>query len=252
MFLVRFRVVTSNLMAPAGPFLSWKGRAEGLARFLERESPHLIGVQEATEQSLESFKAFFPHHTVLGRGRWANGEGIQCAVLISKDKFSVNDYGHFWMSRQPNRPGSKLPGMGSARVATWVTLTSDGERLTWLNLHFSHLCRRHQARIVLNQLSSLPRPWLVTGDFNGTSWPRWSSHRILGTKLQDLGADAGATWNARIGLPLARLDWVLGSAELRALNSKVLRVGESDHWPLMVDVEMGSASSSWFTQCVSV
>ena len=146
------------------------------------------------------------------------------------------------MSREPDHPGTKLPGMGSARVATWVTLDSGRGSLSWLNLHFSHLCRRQQARLVLKRLTSLPRPWLVTGDFNSTPWPWWSAHRILCSELRDLACDAGATWNARLGLPLARLDWILGSPELQTVGSEVLRVGKSDHWPVLVDVELNGVT----------
>ncbi len=128
--------------------------------------------------------------------------------------------------------------MGSPRVATWAVLESSNQTFTWLNLHFSHLARRVQAELVLNKLSTLPRPWLVTGDFNGMPWPPWSSHRRLASKLQDLAAEAGPTWNAGLGLALARLDWVLGTEEFTPRGCRVLRAGESDHWPVLVDLEL--------------
>ena len=234
---MRIRVATTNLMAPAGPFFPWGERAEGLADLLSARSPDLIGTQEATPESLKVLQARFPNHGCLGNGRWADGSGIQCAIFFDRDRFQVQDSGHFWMSRNPDRPGSKLPGMGSARVATWATLETSEGAITWLNLHFSHLCRREQARIVLNQLSGLPRPWLVTGDFNSTPWPWWSAHRILGSEFRDLAGEAGGTWNAGIGLPIARLDWILGTPEIQCLGCEVLRAGESDHWPVLADIE---------------
>lgn len=234
---MRFRVASINLMAPAGPFLAWGERAKELAGLLSQRSPDLIGTQEATENSLDALKVQFPTYSVLGRGRWADGSGIQSALLINRDRFQVEEFKHFWFSHNPEKPGSKLPGMGSARVATSVVLSSEAGPLTWMNVHFSHLVRRAQAEIVLERLSRLPRPWLVTGDFNSTPFPPWSCHRVLSRELRDLSKSAGPTWNARVGLPLARLDWILGSEELSGLGCEVLREGKSDHWPVLADVD---------------
>ena len=120
---MHFRVASINLMAPAGPLLGWGTRAQELAELLAQRSPHLIGTQEATEESLDAFRKRFPKHTVLGRGRWADGSGIQSALLIDEDRFQVEECEHFWFSHDPEKPGSKLPGMGSARVATSVVLS---------------------------------------------------------------------------------------------------------------------------------
>ncbi len=103
--------------------------------------------------------------------------------------------------------------MGSCRVATWAVF----EELSWLNVHFSHFRRRRQARLLLERLPRLPRPWPVTGDFNGTSWPRWSSARILETELVDSG-----------GGPL-RIDRILASRELACERSFVVPTRVSDH-----------------------
>lgn len=127
--------------------------------------------------------------------------------------------------------------MGSARVATAVVLSTEAGPLTWMNVHFSHLSRRAQADIVLERLKRLPRPWLVTGDFNSTASPPWSCHRVLSKSLFDLASEAGPTWNARLGLPLARLDWIMGSEELRARGCQVIRAGGSDHWPVLADIK---------------
>ncbi|MCA9777218.1 MAG: endonuclease/exonuclease/phosphatase family protein [Candidatus Eremiobacteraeota bacterium] len=237
-----FRVATTNLMAPAGPFLPWKDRVEGLARALVEQAPDLLCTQEAMPEALNILGRHFHGYGVLGRGRWADGEGIQNAVLYRRDHFELQDSGYFWHSKTPDKPGSKLPLMGSARVATWAVFRSGGGPLTILNLHFSHLCRRQQARLVLARLSKLPRPWLVTGDFNSTPWPWWSAHRILGTQLHDLASEAGATWNAGIGWPIARLDCILGSSEIQTKGSRVLRTRGSDHWPVVAELEISSFS----------
>ncbi len=234
---MRFRVASSNLMAPAGPFLAWGRRAWELGELLSKSTPDLLGTQEATPEAIEALRAHLPNHQVIGRGRWADGSGIQCAAFFRRDRFEVIESHHFWLSHQPEKPGSKLPGMGSARVATCVVFSTETGPLTWMNVHLSHLCRRAQCKILLQRLAPLPRPWLLTGDFNATPSPPWSCHHVLGRELSDLAGRAGPTWNARLGLPLGRLDWILGTSELRPLQSEVLRVGRSDHWPVLVDLE---------------
>lgn len=223
-------------MAPAGPFLAWGRRAWELGALLSQRAPDLIGTQEATPESISALRAHLPNHDVLGRGRWADGSGIQCAVFFRRDRFEVVDVQHFWLSREPEKPGSKLPGMGSARVATCVVFSTEAGPLTWMNVHLSHLSRRAQSKILLERLAPMPRPWLLTGDFNATPLPPWSCHRVLGRELSDLAGRAGPTWHARLELPLARLDWILGTSELRSLKSEVLRGGQSDHWPVLADL----------------
>lgn len=237
---MNLRVATVNLMAPAGPFFALGKRVDEISDALARQCPDVVCTQEAIPESIRSLRRGFPEYEVLGRGRWANGDGIQNAILYRRDRFKLQDSGHFWHSKTPEKPGSKLPLMGSARVATWAILSTKTATLTILNLHFSHLCRRQQARLVLQRLSTLPRPWLVTGDFNSTPWPWWSAHRILATQLHDLAGSSGPTWNGGLGLPIARLDWILGSSELRSTGAKVLRTRGSDHWPVVVDLELCS------------
>lgn len=166
-----FRIATINLMAPAGPFLPWGSRAKGLAAILADHHPDLIGTQEATPEAIVDFQARLPDFEVLGRGRRSDGSGIQCALFFRRSLFRMKDRGFFWLSPTPHKPGTKLPGMGSARVATWAVLESSGRTLSWLNVHFSHLARRPQAKLILKKLSNMPRPWIVTGDFNGTPSP---------------------------------------------------------------------------------
>ena len=237
---MNLRVATVNLMAPAGPFFAVGERVDALADALVRQSPDVLCTQEAIFESIGSLLRAFPEYEVLGRGRWANGDGIQNAILYRPDRFCLQSFGHFWHSKTPEKPGSKLPLMGSARVATWATFKTSTDSLTVLNLHFSHLCRRQQARLILERLSTLPRPWIVTGDFNSTPWPLWSAHRILATQLHDLAGSSGATWNAGLGLPIARLDWILGSSEVRSKSARVLRTEGSDHWPVVADLEVRS------------
>lgn len=65
----------------------------------------------------------------------------------------------------------------------------------------------------------------------------------LSNTLHDLAASAGSTWNARLGLPLARLDWILGSEEFVCHSSEVIRAGQSDHWPVLADLEFRQKNS---------
>ena len=160
-----FRVATANLMAPTGPFLPWKDRVDVLARALVEQVPDLLCTQEAMPEALNTLGRHFPGYEVLGRGRRAGGEGIQNAVLYRRDRFELQDAGYFWHSKTPDKPGSKLPLMGSARVATWAVFQADGGRLTLLNLHFSHLCRRQQARLVSQSILVRQSPQRLHGVF---------------------------------------------------------------------------------------
>ncbi|MEW6279936.1 MAG: endonuclease/exonuclease/phosphatase family protein, partial [Candidatus Eremiobacterota bacterium] len=232
---VLIRVASFNLMAPAGPLFPWADRPGRAADALGRIRADLVGTQEATPEALEVLERRLPDYAWLGRGRRPDGRGIQCALLYRRDRFRVLSSGHFWMSPTPEVPGSRFLGMGSCRVATWAVLEVDSRPLTWLNVHFSHLRRRRQARLVLERLAGLPRPWLLTGDFNGTPWPAWSSHRVLVGNGPFRDRPGGPTYPAP--LPVVRLDWILATSELRCLGSRVEPSRASDHLPVVADFE---------------
>jgi len=103
------RVVSFNLMAPAGPFFPWGNRPRRAAKLLGELDADLIGTQEGTPESLAELVEGLPQFTLLGRGRGPGGEGTQCALLFRRERFQALGSGHFWMSAQPDSPGI-LPG----------------------------------------------------------------------------------------------------------------------------------------------
>ena len=84
----------------------------------------------------------------------------------------------FWLSHTPFTPGSRFPGAGTTRIATYAhfRLLLTGEPLVLLNAHLDHVSdaqRRlgaamllHRARYEAAHAAEPDVPIFVTGDFN--------------------------------------------------------------------------------------
>ena len=64
---------------------------------------------------------------MLGVGRDDGKEaGEMTALYYRADRFERLDDGHFWLSEQPDQPGSKSWDTALTRMATWVKLAIAG------------------------------------------------------------------------------------------------------------------------------
>ena len=89
-----------------------------------------------------------------------------------------------------------------------------------------------------------PRPTILLGDMN--AGPDSPEMRLLATVLVDawaaVGIGPGRTFPA--GRPIARIDHVLVSADLRPLTADVPDTRASDHRPVVVEVEVDAEAAA--------
>jgi endonuclease/exonuclease/phosphatase (EEP) superfamily protein YafD len=88
-------------------------------------------------------------------------------------------------------------------------------------------------------------PDLVVGDFNeGAGGPavRWLVRNGFVDVLEDHPAGA-ATWRAAGGLLSTTLDHILYRGCFRARDARVVRSGNSDHWPVVARFEPAPAAA---------
>ena len=97
----------------------WSRRRALMFRFLNREAPDVIGVQEALRPQLDEILAHVPGLGEVGEGRDGGTDGEYSALLFRKDRFDVADQGTFWLSRTPEKV-SRDWGSACVRVCTWA------------------------------------------------------------------------------------------------------------------------------------
>ncbi len=136
-----------------------------------------------------------------------------------------------------------LPGFLEA------TVQMDGARMRVFNTHLDYRAdsrvRVRQVAAMLQLLNQAAGPVVLMGDLNAP--PTAAELQPLFSRLRDVwrepgGVGAGLTYPA--ANPVRRIDYILTSPYLRALEVRVLPVQVSDHRPVVASVEMTSGGVS--------
>lgn len=238
---------------------SWPHRQELVARVIHDFAPDLLGTQE-----LLPFQSAYLveqlgvpggiRYRYIGWSRDASAGGEQCGLLISEERFEVEESGQFWLSDQPDEKFSKSWDSSLPRVCTWARLRdrrAAGRRLLFANTHFDHRgseARLQSARLLRSRLPQLADglPIVLTGDFNcGEDSPPWKAAAGDGVLTDSFRAafpqrqESEGTFHGFRGTPgPERIDWILYSAErFQTVSAVIDRTAQdgrfpSDHFPV--------------------
>lgn len=152
---------------------NWRFRRERIAELIRSEAVDLLGTQEVLANQFDDLQALLPGYRAVGVGREDGARaGEFNAVFFRSDRFELLDSGVFWLSENPETPGSKGWDGACERLATWTVLRdkSGGESL-FINTHLDHIgeqARREGVALLLRRIETLRagRPVILTGDFN--------------------------------------------------------------------------------------
>lgn len=121
---------------------NWRFRRERIAAMLREQAPDVFGTQELLANQYDDLGALLPDYRSVGVGR-EDGDraGEFNAVFFRADAFELLDSGTFWLSEEPERPGSKGWDGACERLATWVVLRrgGDGREFLFINTHLDHV-----------------------------------------------------------------------------------------------------------------
>lgn len=151
----------------------WQARRDAVAALVAYNDFDLFGAQEPFHNQVEDLAAALPQYAYLGVGR-DDGKtaGEYSPIFYKKDKFTVVDWGTFWLSETPEVP-SKGWGANYMRICTWALLENreDGFRFRVFNHHADHRSRQAQlegTRLMLRRIDEAGHgePVILMGDFN--------------------------------------------------------------------------------------
>lgn len=156
---------------------AWPHRKALVANTVQFYRADLVGVQEALKEQLDDLSALLPEFVWLGVGRDDGKEqGEYSAILYRKDRFEVLQQVTFWLSEEPEQPGSVGWDAAITRVVTWAKFQDkrDAKKFFLFNTHFDHVgqrAREESAKLLLRQIQNVAgsEPVIVTGDFNATA-----------------------------------------------------------------------------------
>lgn len=180
------RVMTYNVLYDDTSFRNtqiWHTRKKDVARIMG--SADIIGTQEPLFSQVEYLKSALPGYDVIGVGnRDGKKKGLFCAIFYRTDRFTELKSGTFWLSPQPDQPGSRGWDAQSLRIVTWAQFKTlaHGHVFFVFNTHFDHRSKRareESARLLLDRIDTIAgnASVLVVGDFNMQT--STSAYRIL-------------------------------------------------------------------------
>lgn len=205
-------VVSFNIRYPdpADGEHQWSRRCHRVAALLRGLRPDLMGLQEVTQPQRDYLERALPEFRFFGRGRLVGGEGEQACIAVRRPLEALGQ-GTFWLSPEPDQPGSEGWDAVLPRTCNWVRLPS----LTIYNTHLDHAgtrSRLESARLLLKRIEG---PAVLVGDFNET--PDQPGVRLLCDSLKDAhaGCGCGTYHGFQGGTEGPRIDYIFLSPGLR-------------------------------------
>jgi len=169
-------VVTYNIRYdnPDDADNAWTYRKESIVELLQKYEPELFGLQEALFHQIQFIQNHLPDYTFFGYGR-DDGElkGEFSPIFYHARRFSLLEGSVFWLSENPEMPGTIGWDAACPRIVTWVQLFDkvNNDTLYFFNTHFDHEgidARNNSASLLLNSIENIAgnNNIILCGDFN--------------------------------------------------------------------------------------
>jgi len=236
---------------------AWPNRSEMVAGLLRFHEADIFGLQEALIGQINDIEKQLPQMKHVGVGRDDGKEaGEFSPIFYDTIKFKLINYGWFWLSETPDKPGWGWDAHYN-RICTWVKLKpKKGIPFLYLNTHFDHqgdVARAESAKLILKKVEELNTkglPVILSGDFNLT--PETAPIQYIKHHLRDCkeisneppyGPD-GTFNNFEINSKLPdRIDYFFVNNKVTVLKYGVLSDSKdnrypSDHLPVFAKIRL--------------
>lgn len=251
-------VMTFNIRldTPDDGINRWGNRKDWVADLIRHYNPDVFGLQEALSHQIDDLAECLSEWAWVGVGR-ADGKkaGEFTPVFYRKDRWKLLDSGNFWLSEEPDKPGSIGWDAALPRVATWVKLQhiQTGREAWFVNTHFDHRgnkARQESALLILRRLDKVlhTAPVVFMGDLN--TLPGSTPIQLLeGSALADARElskyppyGPEGTFNGfELGAYGGRIDYVFVNGFWKVLEHVTIsdhidKRHPSDHFPVLVEL----------------
>ncbi len=169
-------VMTFNirLNTPNDSLNAWPHRKDFAASQVLFYETHLLGVQEALHDQMMDLQERLPNFAYVGGARDdGKQKGEYSAIFYDKNRLQLLETKTFWLSEQPEVPGSKGWDAQITRIVTWAKFRDKKTKKTFyhFNTHFDHIgkiARRESAAMLIKKVQEIAgkSQVIVTGDFN--------------------------------------------------------------------------------------
>ncbi|RQM13050.1 hypothetical protein DD237_006935 [Peronospora effusa] len=246
---------------------SWVYRKDHVADIINRYHPVIMGTQEGLMMQLAELESLLKHpYKRFGVERSENGEFEQ--IFYDAEVLERLDNGDFWLSKEPDTPGTRGWDAACVRMVTWgkFRLRATQQELFFFNTQLDHegmKSREMSSKLLWERMQEIAgeAPLFLTGDFNTyrhTSLYSYLTSQEGGPQLheawpeaaQQIG-DVSYTWHGWAGVKnndeknavraANHIDWIFFRPQMKVLTTEVItedRNGRypSDHYPIQAEV----------------
>lgn len=223
------KVMSYNVQGHAARFAS--RYLERVAQVIAEERPDLVGLQE------------------VHRGTWLSRFADQASELARLTGMKVHfgasfarkggEFGNALLTAGEVRSVEvhSLPGSGEPRTILESRVEVRGSELRFLVTHLAawgRLGSGQRSRQVLHlaeRLRGIDEPFVMVGDLNAPPDAPELRHLVAAELFRSCG---GLECTHR--MTRQRLDYVVADPGWTTVGARVLRVGPSDHWPVVVEL----------------
>lgn len=180
------RVATYNVRGPndRAPN-SWRDRLPRMVKTIRDNKFELIGTQETLSGPIKDLAASLEFN-YFGVGRDKHKGDEHNVIFYDPARFDVISQETFWLSADPNTPGSSAWDSACPRICTWGLLLDrrTNQRFVIANTHLDHrsaMARIQGVNVILTRLAPMIEkyPFILTGDFNSSA-DEMPVRRVLG------------------------------------------------------------------------
>ncbi|MBN2507937.1 MAG: endonuclease/exonuclease/phosphatase family protein [Verrucomicrobia bacterium] len=245
----------------------WRQRRDLVVQTIQDFGPDLLGLQEVLNFQADYLQAQLPGYAFHGVGREdgaAKGEFVP--LMYRRDRFALEDSGHFWLSETPDVPGSISWDSSLTRMVSWVRLRDPqggAGSFIFANAHFDHRgaqARTESARLIRRRAEAVAPefPVVLCGDFNTTEDGKpyailVRGEEMSGQKAVDCHRAASperspdeATYHGWTGRRAgSRIDWIITSPQFDVLKAAINHASDrgrypSDHFPVQAVLRLNT------------
>ncbi|MBQ6117601.1 MAG: endonuclease/exonuclease/phosphatase family protein [Clostridia bacterium] len=251
------RVVQFNLRCTGLGKTSVAYRAPLMTAMLQSLRADSMGFQEANLRWMTYLEEHLTDYAYVGAAR-DDGKvrGEFSPIFYLKEKYDPVESGTFWLSKTPDKPGTKDWGSACNRICTWAVLENKetGARYAHFNTHLDHIsgeARTHQMEVLLEKVKEYlgVYPVVLTGDLNDledSDMYREAVALLTDARRAAPVTDTQDTFHNYGGVvPKGLLDYVFVSENVTPLvfhviDDKLDGAYLSDHYGVYVDLAMPS------------
>jgi endonuclease/exonuclease/phosphatase family metal-dependent hydrolase len=239
---------------------AWPYRAAAVEELIIGHEPQILCTQEGYAEMLNRLNSRFPEYSRVGTGRMADGSDEHVAIFFDRARFELAEQGQFWLSEEPDVPGSKAWGTVFPRICTWCVLSErrGATQLGVFNVHLDN--RRLEARLaaplIIGERMMQVRgrlgkdlPIVLCGDFN--AFPDSREVRTLCGEEAEIGVILKGCDDITTGTfhgfsgkaDHSPIDYVLTTPEVSVVqrfvdNRQYQSIWPSDHFPIVADLHI--------------